>query len=144
VFLEDDLTIKIIGHGRVQWLLKDGRVKTLHDILHILSLAKNLISMSKMSDSCLHTIIENHTCKMVKGAMVLLRGSHIGSLYKLLERDNTNDCNNVVFHENETDKTPTLLVEKTMLYYQSMGHVERKAFMLCIVKAWLKVSLTVL
>jgi hypothetical protein len=40
VFLGDDSTTKIIGHGRVKLLLKDGRIRTLPGVLHIPDLAK--------------------------------------------------------------------------------------------------------
>jgi hypothetical protein len=74
VFLGDDSTTKIIGHGRVKLLLKDGRIRTLLGVFHIPKLARNLISISKMSDAGVHTIFEKETCKMVQGAMVLMRG----------------------------------------------------------------------
>jgi hypothetical protein len=46
---------------------------------------------------------------------VLLRGVWIGTLYKLLRSTITHGCNNIIVLENETSKTPTLPVEKTML-----------------------------
>ena len=36
VFLGDDSSYKIIGHGRVKVRFRDGRVKTLPGVLHIL------------------------------------------------------------------------------------------------------------
>jgi len=51
VFFEDDSITTTIRHGKVKLLLKDQRVKTLPRVLHIPSLAINLISMSKMSDT---------------------------------------------------------------------------------------------
>ena len=58
IFLGDDSTTKIIGHGRVKLLLKDGRIKTLPSVLHIPYLARNLIYVRKMSDASVHTIFE--------------------------------------------------------------------------------------
>jgi len=58
IFLGDDSTAKIIGHGTVRLLLKDGRVKTLPSVPHIPVLAKNLIFVSKMSDVDVQTIFE--------------------------------------------------------------------------------------
>jgi hypothetical protein len=55
VFLEDDLTTKIVGRGRVQLTLQDGRKRTLPRVLHIPSLERNPISVSKMSDASVHT-----------------------------------------------------------------------------------------
>eukprot|EP01018_Ginkgo_biloba_P040436 Gb_16292 [translate_table: standard] len=51
VFLGDDSSYKIIGCGRVKVRFRDGRVKTLPGVLHIPGLARNLLSVSKMSDA---------------------------------------------------------------------------------------------
>jgi hypothetical protein len=93
VFLGDDSTAKILGCGRVKLLLNDGRIRTLPGVLHIPKLSRSLISVSKLSDAGVKTIFEKNTCKMVQGAMVLMRGVHCGTLYKLLGRTYTNGCN---------------------------------------------------
>jgi hypothetical protein len=49
-----------------------------------LGLERNLISVSKMSDAGVHTLFHKDSCKMVRGAMVLMKGVQIGTLYKLL------------------------------------------------------------
>jgi hypothetical protein len=56
VFLGDDLTTKIVGWGRFSQLLQDGRSRTISSVLHITGLARNLISVSKMSDAGVHTL----------------------------------------------------------------------------------------
>jgi hypothetical protein len=43
-------------------------------VLHILGLARNLIYVSKMSDAGVHTLFQKDSCKMVKGAIALMRG----------------------------------------------------------------------
>jgi hypothetical protein len=55
VFLGDDSTTKIIGHGRVKLLLKDGRIRTLLEFLHIPNLARSLIFVSKLDDAGVDT-----------------------------------------------------------------------------------------
>jgi hypothetical protein len=93
VFLGDDSTTKILGRGRVKLLLKYGRIRTLLGVLHIPKLAKSLISISKMDDAGVDTVFGKKTCKMVRGAMVLMRGVQCGTLYKLLGNTYTNGCN---------------------------------------------------
>ena len=61
-----------------------GRIRTLHGVLHIPTLAKNLIYVRKMDDAGVKTVFEKETCRMVRGVMVLLKGVHIGTLYKIL------------------------------------------------------------
>jgi hypothetical protein len=63
---------------------KDGRKRTLPSVLHIPGLEINLISVSKMSDAGVHTLFQKDLCKMVIGAMVLMKVFRIGTLYKLL------------------------------------------------------------
>jgi hypothetical protein len=128
VFLGDDSTTKILGRGRVKLLLNDGRIRTLPGVLHIPKLARSLISVSKLSDAGVKTLFEKNTCKMVRGAMVLMRGVRCGTLYKLLGRTYTNGCNSSVVLEqkNEGDKTNTVPEKKTMLWHQRLGHIGEK------------------
>eukprot|EP00253_Pinus_taeda_P002527 PITA_02527 len=83
VFLGDDRKARIIGRGKVKLKLEGGRVRTLLGVLHIPALARNLISVSKLDDAGVKTVFEKDTCKMVRGALVLMRGVRIGTLYKL-------------------------------------------------------------
>jgi hypothetical protein len=99
VFLGDELTKKIMGHGRVKLLLKYGRIRTLPRVLHIPKLARSLISISKLDDAGADTLLGKGTFKMVRGAMVLMRGVRCGTVYKLLGRIYTNGCNSFVVPE---------------------------------------------
>jgi hypothetical protein len=121
-------TEKILGHGRVKLLLNDGRIRTLPGVLHIPKLARSLISVSKLGDAGVKTVFEKNTCKMVRGAMVLMRGVCCGTLYKLLGSTYTNGCNSSVVLEkkNEGDKTNTVPEKKTMLWHQRLGHIGEK------------------
>jgi hypothetical protein len=80
VFLGDNLTTKILGRGRVKLLLKDGRIRTLLGVLHIPKVARSLIYVSKLDDAGMDTVFGKNTCKMVRGAMVLMRGVQCGTL----------------------------------------------------------------
>ena len=65
VFLGDDRKARIVGRGKVKLKLQGGRVTTLPGVLHILALARNLISISKLDDVGVKTVFEKETCKMV-------------------------------------------------------------------------------
>jgi hypothetical protein len=54
-----------MGRGRVKLLLKDGRIRTLPGALHILKLARSLISVSKLDDIGVDIVLGKGTCKMV-------------------------------------------------------------------------------
>jgi hypothetical protein len=128
VFLGYDSTTKIMGHGRVKLLLKDRRIRTLPGVLHIPKLARSLISISKLDDVRVNTVFGKNTCKMVRGAMVLMRGVHCGTLYKLLGSTYTNGCNSYVVPKkrNEADKINIVPENKTMLWHQRLGHIGEK------------------
>eukprot|EP00253_Pinus_taeda_P025343 PITA_25343 len=51
VFLGDDRKARIIGRGKVKLKLQGGRVRTLPSVLHIPTLTKNLIFVSKLDDA---------------------------------------------------------------------------------------------
>jgi hypothetical protein len=128
VFLGDDLTTKILWCGRVKLLLKDRRIRTLPGVLDIPKLTRSLISVSKMEDAGVDIVFGKGTCKMVRGAMVLMRGVWCGTLYKLLGITYTNGCNSYVVPEqrNEGDETNTIPEKKTMLWHQRLGHIGEK------------------
>jgi hypothetical protein len=65
VFLGDESTTRIIGRGKVKLRLIDIRISTLHGALHILGLARNLISIRKRDDAGVKTIFEKEACLMV-------------------------------------------------------------------------------
>ena len=74
VFLGDDRKDKIVRRGKFKLKLQGGRIRTLPGVLHILALAWNPISISKMDDVGVKTVFKKDTCNMVRGALVLMRG----------------------------------------------------------------------
>ncbi|KAH9291902.1 hypothetical protein KI387_042909 [Taxus chinensis] len=128
VYLGDNSTCKIIGHGRIKMRFKDGRIKTLPGVLHIPGLTRNLISVSKMNDAGVQVAFSKDNCKMVWGAMVLARGIRTGTLFKLEASVVTDECNSSVVLEEKkaSDPTPTSAAMKTMLWHQRMGHIGEK------------------
>jgi hypothetical protein len=74
-------------------------------VVHILGLEKNLISISKMSDAGVHTLFHKDSCNMFRGAMVLMKGVQIRTLYKLLGSVDWTRCN-IFFSEFNLTLTP--------------------------------------
>ena len=127
-FLGDDWTTKIMGCGRVKLLLKDGRIRTLPKVLHIPYLTRRLISISKVDDVGVDTLLGKGTCKMVRGEMMLMRGVRCGTLYKLLGITYIGGCNRffVLKHRNKEDKIDIIPGKNTMLWHQRVGHIGEK------------------
>jgi hypothetical protein len=97
VFLGDDLTTKIIGRGNFKLRLIYGRIRTLPSVLHIPGLARNLIYVRKMDNAGVKKIFEKETCRMVRGAMVLMKGVWFETLYKLQGRTISDGYNSSIF-----------------------------------------------
>jgi hypothetical protein len=63
-----------------------------------------------------HTLFQKDSCKMVRGAMVLMKGFKIGTLYKFLGSVDSIGCNNIIVHK----------VDLTMLWHKRIGHIGEK------------------
>ena len=57
---------------------------------------RSLISVSKLEAAGVDTVLGKVICKMVRGAMVLMRGFWCGTLYKLVGITYTNRCNSSI------------------------------------------------
>eukprot|EP00253_Pinus_taeda_P013395 PITA_13395 len=96
VFLGDNQKARIIGCGKVK--LKLQGVKT---------------------------VFEKDTCKMVRGALVLMRGVQIGTLYKLQGSTVIDGCNSSMVPENGAENL-VVSGENTMMWHQRIGHIGEK------------------
>eukprot|EP00253_Pinus_taeda_P027858 PITA_27858 len=76
-------------------------------------------------DSGVKTVFEKDTCKMVRGALVLMRGVRIGTLYKLQGSTVVDGCNSAMVPENGVENL-VVSGEKTMLWHQRLGHIGEK------------------
>jgi hypothetical protein len=96
-----------------------GRIIALHVVLHIRGLGENLIYVRKMDDVGVKAIFEKETCRMVRGAMVLLKGFQFGNIYKMKERTISDGCNSsiVLYIGVEEERTPTVSREKVMMWH---------------------------
>jgi hypothetical protein len=128
VFLGDDSTTRIIGKGKFNLRLIDGRIRTLFGVLHIPGLARNLIFVSKMDDARVNTIFEKETYMMVRGEMVLLKGVRFGNLYKMEGITISDGCNSSIVLDIgvEEEITPTVFGEKVMMWHQRLGNIGEK------------------
>eukprot|EP00253_Pinus_taeda_P008111 PITA_08111 len=125
VFLGDDRKARIVGRRKVKLKLQGGRVRTLLGVPHIPQLARNLISVSKLDDAGVKPVFEKDACKMVRGALVLMWGVRIGTLYKLQGSTVVDGCNSFVVPESGAENL-VVSGENTMLWHQKLGHIREK------------------
>lgn len=74
-----------------------------------------------MGDEGVHTTFVKDTCKMVRGAMVLMWEVQVGTLYKLPRRTKTSGSVNMDVLE--IDQISSCLVNSTVMWHQWMGHI---------------------
>jgi hypothetical protein len=122
VFLGDNLTTKIIGLGRFQLILQDGRSRTLTCVLHILGLERNMIFIMNVSDAGGHTLFQKDLCNMVRGVMVLMKGFRIGTLYKLLGSVDLTGCNNIIVPKVDSTLNRIDSTQVESIQDNSIGH----------------------
>ena len=70
-------------------------------------------------------MFEKDTCMMVRGALVLMRGVQIGTLYKLQGSIVIDGCNRSVVPESGAENL-VVSGEKTMLWHQRLEHIGEK------------------
>ncbi|MBA0881480.1 hypothetical protein Goshw_003277, partial [Gossypium schwendimanii] len=63
--------------------MHDGIIKTLSDVKHVLDLKKNLISLGYFASKGCIINIESNEIKVSRGALILMEGKNIDSLYVL-------------------------------------------------------------
>jgi hypothetical protein len=86
--------------------------------------------LGTLHDEGVKIVFEKETYMIVRGGMVLLKGVHIGTIYKLLGSTISNVCNNSIFLEIgfEEEKTPTASRENIILWHQILGHIKENGF----------------
>eukprot|EP00253_Pinus_taeda_P020988 PITA_20988 len=93
--------------------------------MQIPALTKNLIFVSKLDDAGVKIVFEKDTCKMVRGALVLMRGVRIGTLYNLQGSTVIDGCNSSVVPKSGAENL-VVYGEKTVLWHQRLGHIGEK------------------
>eukprot|EP00253_Pinus_taeda_P036502 PITA_36502 len=121
----DALKAIIIGRGKVKLKLQGRRVRTLLGVLHIPALARNLIYINKLDDAGVKIVFEKDNCNMVWGALVLMWGVQIGTLYKLQGSTVVDGCNNSLVPKSGAENL-VVSGEKIMVWHQRLGHIGEK------------------
>lgn len=84
VYSCNDHELKIIGIGSIMVKVHDGTVRTIRDVRHVEGLKKNLLSLGQLDDLGCKVEIQNKIMKVIKGALVLMKGEKVAAnLYQL-------------------------------------------------------------
>ena len=120
VCLGDERALDIIGKGKVLINLENGNQWLLNDVNHVVGLKKKLISIGQL-EGCVTTFIDI-TWKFTKGAMVVVKGDKVGTLYL---------C------KGTTDSSISLASagKYTTLWHHRLGHMSEKGMQILLFRA---------
>ena len=96
--------------------------------MHILGLARNLLSISMLNDVGVQVVFSKDGCKMMRGAMVLAKGTRRGTLFQLdacMSQCNSSSIPACV-PKGANTLEGKLPAEKTMLWHLRFGHIGEK------------------
>ncbi|KAK8919454.1 hypothetical protein KSP39_PZI021448 [Platanthera zijinensis] len=74
VYLGDDKPCEIVGRGDVHICLADGSTLKLKQVRHVPKVARNLVSVSQLSDEWCITMFGSDSWKVSKGSMIMAKG----------------------------------------------------------------------
>ena len=83
VSLRDDELCNIIRKGDVTISLSNSLTLKLNDIMNVLKLKRNLISIGQLADEGMKTNFDSDICKITKDDMVMAHGKKKGTLYMM-------------------------------------------------------------
>ncbi|KAL0561700.1 hypothetical protein IC582_002140 [Cucumis melo] len=85
LFSCNDHALKIVGIGTIKLKLHDNTVCTIQQVRHVEDLKKNLLSLGQLDDLDCKVVVEKRLTKLIKGALVLMKGRKVDANLYMLE-----------------------------------------------------------
>ena len=108
-----------MGVGNIKIKMFDGAVRTLTEVRHVPELRKSLISLGTLEASGCKYTGEGGVLKVKRGALVVIKGERMGSLYKLVGKTITGDA--AVSTSSDEDATP--------MWHARLGHMSERGLL---------------
>jgi transposase InsO family protein len=118
VLMGNDMACKIVGIGTIKVKMYDGIVRTLTEVRHVPELKKNLISTGALDTNGCKIVQENEVIKVIRGALVVMKGSKVGNLYHLAGETVTGEA--AVSTSADSDAI------STHLWHKRLGHMSER------------------
>ncbi|KAH1188937.1 Retrovirus-related Pol polyprotein from transposon TNT 1-94 [Glycine max] len=119
VYLADGKSFDIVARGDIDIKTSSGSLWTLHNVIHIPALERNLISIGQLDDEGHYTTFGDGAWKVTKDNLVVARGKKRGSLYMIADEDM------VAVIE---------AVDNSTLWHQRLGYMSEKRMKLMTAK----------
>ena len=110
------------GIGTIKLKIHDGTIRILEDVRYVPDLTKNLISVGVLDSKGYRVTMEGGVLKVVRGALVAMKGTRQGDLYFLDGSTVTGRVAVSTSSSSEDDASDT-----SKLWHMRLGHVGEKA-----------------
>jgi hypothetical protein len=118
VFMANDTLSKAVGIGSIRIKMHhDGVVRTITNVRHMTGMSRNLISLGTLDDSGYIYAGEGGVLKVTKGALTVMKGRKVGTLY-VLEGSTVTGTAAVASSMTESDTT--------RLWHMRLGHMSER------------------
>ncbi|GFZ19218.1 hypothetical protein Acr_27g0009570 [Actinidia rufa] len=129
VLMGNDNACKTRGIGTIRLKMFDGTIRVLTDVRYVPDLKKNLLSLGTLDSKGYKVTMEGGILKVVRGALVAMKGTRKGNLYFL---DGSTVTGRVVV-SNSSDESDT-----SRLWHMLLGHPGEKALQTLVRQGVLK------
>ncbi|KAH9779667.1 hypothetical protein KPL71_007786 [Citrus sinensis] len=115
VVMGNDAICKVVGKGIIRLKMLDGMTRELVNVRHVPDLKRNLISLGMLDKMGCLVKLESGTLKVMRGSMVLMKGSLSNGLYVL-------QGTAVTWAIGVSNQS----LDKTMMWHLRLGHMSEK------------------
>ena len=114
VMLGNRSICKIAGMGNIHTAFENGQKFVLKDVRHVPKVKKNLISVGQLDDAGYHVTFGNQAWKLLRGSLVVAKGSKFRTLYPM--------------HVSHMQESVVAVSEQPSaeLWHRRMGHISAK------------------
>ena len=120
VVMGNNNTCQTKGIGMIRLKMHDGTTKHLTEVRYVPDLKKNLISLGMLDSSGYKVTIEGGVLKVVRGALLAMKGTQRGNLYFL-------DGHTVMERASACTSSSDDSSDTSRLWHMRLGHVGEKA-----------------
>ncbi|KAH9765484.1 hypothetical protein KPL70_001889 [Citrus sinensis] len=115
VVMGNDAICKVVGKGIIKLKMLDGMTRELANVRHVPDLKRNLISLGMLDKMGCLVKLESDTLKVMRGSMVLMKGSLSNGMYVL-------QGITITWAVGVSNQS----LDKTMMWHLRLGHMSER------------------
>ena len=119
LFMGNSSSSKVEGQGKVVLKMTSGKELTLNDVLHVLEIPKNLVSISLLSKKGFKLVFVSNNFILTKNGMYVGKGYMSNGLFKI----NVMTVVPLTKNINKTNTSSAYMLESSNVWHGRLGHV---------------------